>query len=371
MAFKKVKLWIKEKAAIYIRVSTIYQVDKDSLPLQRKLCISYCDMHGLDYEVFEDAGVSAKSDKRPAYREMMQRFRNGEFSHLIVYKLDRISRNLLDFMGMYEELENLRVTFISLNENFDTNTAMGKAMLAIMIIFAQMEREIDSERVLSVMIGRAENESPEVNNGNGLWNGAQTPFGFKFDYDIKYPVPDENELPTLHLIYDMYESKQSTLLVARYLNKHNIPSKRGGKWTSKVVGDIIKNRFNIGEYSYNKRESGRGPYKPEDEWIIRPNNHPAVIDLDQFERCNKIIVRNGRTNAKINIKHVHIFQGIMKCHACGGGTSCSKDKRRKNGIQPSIYSCTLRQTDLDAGCHNASYISDYIAGKFVFAFIIN
>lgn len=61
----------------------------------------------------------------------------------------------------------------------------------------------------------------------------------------------------------------------------------------------------------------------------------------------------------------------MKCHACGGGTSCSKDKRRKNGIQPSVYSCTLRQTDLDAGCHNASYISDYIAGKFVFAFIIN
>ena len=188
MTFKKVKLWKKEKAAIYIRVSTAYQVDKDSLPLQRKMCQSYCEMHGLDYVIFEDAGFTAKTEKRPAYQEMIQRFRNGEFSHLIVYKLDRISRNLLDFMGMYEELESLYVTFISLNENFDTNTAMGKAMLAIMIIFAQMEREIDSERVLSVMIGRAENDREEVNDGRGLWNGAQTPFGFKFDYDIKYPM---------------------------------------------------------------------------------------------------------------------------------------------------------------------------------------
>lgn len=371
MAFKKVKLWVKEKAAIYIRVSTAYQVDKDSLPLQRKMCISYCDMHGLDYEVFEDAGISAKSEKRPAYQDMMQKFRSGEFSHLIVYKLDRISRNLIDFMGMYEELENLRVTFISLNENFDTNTAMGKAMLAIMIVFAQMEREIDSERVLSVMISRAENERPEVNDGNGLWNGAQTPFGFKFDYDIKYPVPDENELPTLHLIYDMYEVVRSTLKIARYLNSHNIPSKRGGKWTSKVVGDIIKNRFNIGEYSYNKRESGRGPYKPEDEWVIRPNNHPAVIDLDQFERCNKILTRNYKEKIKKNIKHIHIFQGIIKCHACGGGTTCAKDSRRKNGMHPSVYICTLHKTDLDAGCPNSSYISDYIVGDFVFPFVMN
>ena len=371
MALKKSKLWTKEKAAVYIRVSTAYQVDKDSLPLQRKMCAAYCDMHGLEYEVFEDAGISAKSEKRAAYQDMMERFRDGEFSHLVVYKLDRISRNLLDFMSMYEELESLRATFVSLNENFDTTSAMGKAMLAIMVIFAQMEREIDSERVLSVMIGRAENDRPEVNNGNGLWNGAQTPFGFKFDYDMKYPVPDENELQTLHLIYDMYEAERSTLRVARYLNKNKIPSKRGGKWTSKVVGDIIKNRFNIGEYSYNKRESGRGPYKPAEEWVIRPGNHPGVIDPEQFERCNQIISRNQEHKVKKNIKHVHIFQGIMKCHACGSGTTCTKDKERKDGVRPSVYACTLHKADLTDGCPNSSYISDYIAGDFVFAFIIN
>ena len=151
MAKNTGKIWTKKKAAIYTRVSTSYQVDKDSLPLQRKLCKSFCETHELEYELFEDAGLSAKSEKRPAYQEMLRRIRAGEFSHLIVYKLDRISRNLLDFMGMYEELESLRITFISLNENFDTNSAMGKAMLAIMIIFAQMEREIDSERVLAVM----------------------------------------------------------------------------------------------------------------------------------------------------------------------------------------------------------------------------
>ncbi len=371
MAKNTGKIWTKKKAAIYTRVSTSYQVDKDSLPLQRKLCKSFCETHELEYELFEDAGLSAKSEKRPAYQEMLRRIRAGEFSHLIVYKLDRISRNLLDFMGMYEELESLRITFISLNENFDTNSAMGKAMLAIMIIFAQMEREIDSERVLAVMIGRAENTRSEVNNGKGLWNGSRPPVGFRFDPEKMYPVPDEEEMKTLHLIFDMYESTMSTTVVARYLNKHNIPSKRGGKWTNKVICDIIKNRFYIGELSYNKRKSARGTMKPEEEWVIRPNNHPAVIDIDQFNRCNEIIRAHRTLKAKPNTKYVHIFSEVLRCHICGGGTSACKDKRRSNGILPTVYRCTAHCKDLEDGCENGTTISDLTLGSFIFPFIVN
>ena len=115
------------KVAIYIRVSTHWQVDKDSLQVQRRELIAYAQMLlGIqEYEVFEDAGYSAKNTDRPKYQEMMARLRTGEFTHLLVWKIDRISRNLLDFASMYEELKRLGVDFISKNEKFDTGSAIG------------------------------------------------------------------------------------------------------------------------------------------------------------------------------------------------------------------------------------------------------
>ena len=138
-----------KKVAIYIRVSTVHQIDRDSLPMQRKDLIAYCELIlGInDYEIFEDAGYSGKNTARPAYREMMKKVRLGEFSHILVWKIDRISRNLLDFAKMYEELKKLGVTFVSKNEQFDTSTAIGEAMLKIILVFAELERNMTSESV--------------------------------------------------------------------------------------------------------------------------------------------------------------------------------------------------------------------------------
>ena len=137
------------KVAIYIRVSTLHQVDKDSLPMQRKDLIAYASLIlGIaDYEIFEDAGYSGKNTDRPDFQTMMDRVRKGEFTHILVWKIDRISRNLLDFAEMYEELQELRVTFVSKNEQFDTSSAIGEAMLKIILVFAELERNMASERV--------------------------------------------------------------------------------------------------------------------------------------------------------------------------------------------------------------------------------
>ena len=138
---KILKFWSKKKAALYVRVSTRYQVDKDSLPFQRKKLKEYCKFLGIeDFVIFEDDGYSAKNTDRPHFQEMMSRVRDGEFSHLIVWKVDRVSRNLLDFAAMYQELKDHKVTFISMNEQFDTSTAIGEAMLKIILIFAELER---------------------------------------------------------------------------------------------------------------------------------------------------------------------------------------------------------------------------------------
>ena len=115
------------RVAIYVRVSTHYQVDKDSLPVQKEELVAYAKyvLNANSYEIFEDAGFSAKNTDRPDFQQMMARVREGEFSHVLVWKLDRISRNLLDFAAMYDELKRLGVTFVSKNEQFDTSSAMG------------------------------------------------------------------------------------------------------------------------------------------------------------------------------------------------------------------------------------------------------
>ena len=167
-----------KKAAIYIRVSTHWQVDKDSLKVQRRELIAYVTLVlGItDYVVFEDPGYSAKNTDRPEYQAMMDRIRTGEFTHLVVWKIDRISRNLIDFAAMHDELQSLGVTFVSKNEQFDTSSAIGEAMMRIILIFAELERKTTAERVTAVMLSRA---------SDGQWNGGRVPFGYSWSKETK------------------------------------------------------------------------------------------------------------------------------------------------------------------------------------------
>ena len=162
------------KVAIYIRVSTLHQIDRDSLPMQRQDLIAYAKLilNTDDVTVFEDAGYSGKNTIRPEFQKMMSQLRTGTYTHLLVWKIDRISRNLLDFAEMYQELKDLGVTFVSKNEQFDTSTAMGEAMLKIILVFAELERNMTSERVAATMISRA---------SNGQWNGGRIPYGYDYD----------------------------------------------------------------------------------------------------------------------------------------------------------------------------------------------
>lgn len=368
MAYKKsnkiVRFWTQKKAALYVRVSTRYQIDKDSLPFQRKRLKEYCSFLGIEeFEIFEDDGYSAKNTDRPHFQEMMSRVRAGEFSHVIVWKVDRISRNLLDFAAMYEELKEHKVTFISMNEQFDTSTAIGEAMLKIILIFAELERNMTSERVTGIMLDRAE---------NGLWNGARMPVGYRWNEETKFPEPDPEEVKIVQFIFDEYEKTRSCMKVARYLNNNHVKSKRGGEWGSKLVHDIIRNPFYIGTYRYNLREAGRGPLKPESEWIVREDNHDAIIDKEQFVRCNQIMDDNASTRDVSEIrmtKHIHTFAGHIICGRCGKNFIASKDRIRANGFRPSNYRCARRSRMLD--CDNDKTISEQYIGPFIFNYVAN
>ena len=325
------------KVAIYTRVSTHHQIDKDSLPLQREELINYSKfiLNSNDYVVFEDAGYSGKNTDRPAFQDMINRIRMGEFTHLLVWKIDRISRNLLDFCDMYDELKRCNCIFVSKNEQFDTSSAMGEAMLKIILVFAELERKLTGERVKAIMLDRA---------SKGLWNGAPIPLGYKWNEETKFPIVDECEKEIVELIFNTYLQKESTSIVRNVLNTNGIRTKRNGSWTTKTITDIIRNPFYIGTYRYNYRESARGKIKNEDEWIILEDNHPAIISKELFNKCNEIMNRNSlRSNSKFRANgKTHIFAGLIKCGDCFGNYYAKQDKANLDGFRPSLYVCSNR-----------------------------
>lgn len=353
--------------AIYTRVSTGYQVDKNSLPFQEKELKAYCKhiLHAEKTELFEDAGKSGKNTDRPAFLRMMKKIRAGEISHVVVYKIDRISRNLVDFSLMYDEFKKYRVTFISLNEQFDTSSAIGEAVLKIILVFAELERKLTSERVTDVMIGRAM---------SGKWNGARMPYGWKWNPEREFPEHDPVEAPNARKLYEIYEKTRSTAKVRDYCYDNGIQTKRGGKWNTTTICNYLRNPMNKGDYRYNYRNSARGQKKPEGEVVYLPVVFPPLVDPDLWDRVNAILDDNSiksTTSDNPHIKkHVHVFAGgILRCADCGAGFQVSRlDKVRLNGFQPSLYVCTSRRTYRACDAPGAS---DVTIGPFVFNYIAN
>lgn len=367
MASKKIADLL-QKVAIYIRVSTLYQIDKDSLPMQREELINYAKyVLGItNFEIFEDAGYSGKNTDRPAYQRMMSRLRSGEFSHVLVWKLDRISRNLLDFAAMYSELKDIGVTFVSKNEQFDTSSAMGEAMLKIILVFAELERSITSERVSATMISRA---------SNGLWNGGKIPYGYEYDKDNRTFSINDIEARWVRFMYEGHLNGTTLLEMTRYLNDNNVTTKNNVKWSPTTVRKILSSQFYTGVYRYNYLNEKKGHsvrnINPASEWVLIEDHHPAIVTEDEWRKSVAVLESRRRSSFSPKtkqVKNIHVFSGLCTCGICGAQMNATIDKARKNGWRPSIYHCaTKRQT---SECNN-KYISDMVLGKFAFNYISN
>ena len=350
------------KVAIYIRVSTTHQIDRDSIPMQKSDLIAYTKLmlNTEDYVIFEDAGYSGKNTDRPNFQKMMSQIRSGAFTHLLVWKIDRISRNLLDFSSMYKELKELGVVFVSKNEQFDTSTAMGEAMLKIILVFAELERNITSERVTATMISRA---------SNGQWNGGRVPFGYDYDYDTKTFSVNEQESVIVKLIHDKYEEMQSLVQEARYLNEHDFRTREGNEWSPVTLLIILRNIFYCGDYQYNTlKEGNRQKVKDESEWVIVESHHDAIISREQKQRIIGLLESNKRLSRRNkSTKYNHIFAGLLFCSGCGKAMGGSPATPRK-GWSYSKYSCYSTRKNTLLNCKSTS---DAILGEFVFNYILN
>lgn len=282
-----------QKAAIYCRVSTLHQVDKDSLPMQRQDMINYAKyvLALENYEVFEDAGYSGKNTDRPAFQEMMERIERGEFSHVLVWKIDRISRNLLDFATMYARCKKLGVTFVSKNEQFDTSTAMGEAMLKIILVFAELERNMTSERVSSTMNARA---------AEGKWNGGRVPFAYSYDRETdSFSIRDDEARVALEL-KDIYLRTRSLTYTARTLNEAGRRTRRGYAWTPATVAIILRSPFYRGTYRYNYRDESDTTFsfKGQQDWILCAKHHPPLFSEADCQQIDFWLTKNPAITAR-------------------------------------------------------------------------
>lgn len=158
------------KAAIYSRKS-MFTGKGDSVENQVQMCKDYGNRLNVDeYLIYEDEGYSGGNINRPKFQELLQDVKKKKFDVLICYRLDRISRNVADFSSTLELLQDNNISFVSIKEQFDTSTPMGKAMVYIASVFAQLERETIAERVRDNMLELAK---------SGRWLGGQTPLGFE------------------------------------------------------------------------------------------------------------------------------------------------------------------------------------------------
>lgn len=342
------------------------QADKFSLPMQREDLIAYSKLVlGIDdYEVFEDAGYSGKNTARPAFQKMIARIRNREFTHLLVWKIDRISRNLLDFATLYEELQELRVTFVSKNEQFDTSTAMGGAMLKIVLVFAELERNMTAERVSATMLSRA---------SQGYWNGGRITYGYSYDKESKTFAVNEDEAKAVRLIYDDYLEYKSTIHTTTVLNESGFLKRDGEPWNVYSVWLILSNPFYIGEYIYNRfKGTSKKIENPKEEWIKIENHHEAIISPETQAKVAAILSENDRMKNVPGRSHgsskTHIFGDVCYCGVCGLKMGVGKTRPNKNGMTRSLYQCPSHRKR--TGCVNKG-TSDIPLGDFVFNYALN
>ena len=317
----------RRHAALYIRVSTDAQFEEGfSVDAQKDMLEGYCRSRGWkDYEFYIDGGFTGSNIDRPEMKRLIEDARAGVVSQVVVYKLDRLSRSQKDTLFLIEDVFNpAGIGFTSLNENMDTATPMGRAMLGIMSAFAQLERETIRERTRMGMKERVR---------TGLWmGGGHPPFGYDYDSARGVLVPNGDAEP-VRLIYRLYLDGLSTARIAAITGlKHD-----------KQVRDILARKSNIGVIEYNGVEY-RGQHEP-------------IVDEATFQAARE--QQRRRASAR-SFKSEHLLTGLVYCGRCGARMRYQKWGQK--GYKLTCYSqqSSKRYLIRDENCDNEKAWADEV-----------
>ncbi|MBC7107578.1 MAG: recombinase family protein [Methanomassiliicoccales archaeon] len=277
------------RAALYVRVSTEDQAKEGfSIPAQLKRLHSYCKARGWEIAgEYIDSGYSGRDVKRPAYQKMMQEKDNWDV--IVVLKMDRIHRNSKNFATMMEDLRRWGKEFNSMQESFDTTSAMGRFVMDIIQRIAQLESEQIGERVKIGMTQKAR-------KGKG-YLGFGIPYGY--DYQDGRLVPIETEQQVIRKIFEWYLAGLSLNDISERLNAMGIPTKKGRRWKKGTVGRILSNPLYCGFIKW-------------DNFIVKAP-HQASISVELFNAAQEMKrIRRRTTDLKNGDKIVYLEEaGIV------------------------------------------------------------
>ena len=308
---------IMMKVALYARVSTEQQIENYSIPLQKERIKAFCTSKGWDdITEYVDAGYSGSNLNRPALEQLQKDIKSKKINAVIVYRLDRLSRSQRDTLYLIEEmfLPN-NVEFISISETIDTSTPFGRAMIGVMSVFAQLERETITERLRS---GRL-----KMVRDQGLWAGGSdaSPYGYT---RLKRGELIVNEEERKHIvrIFEEYVTLKSYIKVQKKLEQEGFPPLRHARITS-----LLKNRLYIGEVSF----AG--------EWF--KGSHEPIISVDLFNAAQKVNEHfKGYNFGKIKN---NVFRKKVICGCCGENYRSYSAKDKKTGETYYYMVCSRRK----------------------------
>lgn len=314
------------KVAIYIRVSTEEQAKEGySISAQKQKLKAYCIAQGWEVSgVYIDEGISAKDMKRPQLQQMIKDIKSGLIDCVLVYRLDRLTRSVLDLYKLLETFEKHDCKFKSATEVFETTTALGRMFITIVAAMAQWERENTGERV---SMGFHE----KVRQGKYPLNFRL--FGYDLDLKKGKLSINEEEAKIVRLIVHLYlKENMGANRICQYLNERNIRTRNNNSWGDKGIIQILKSPVYHGTIKY-----GTASYD---------DPELAIIDKDTYDLIQKTLERRRNKNPK-EISSDYIFSGLLRCNDCGSArvgfrvyaTLASGEK-----VQYKNYRCLKRKT---------------------------
>lgn len=304
-----------KRAALYIRVSTQEQAQEGySIGAQKERLFAYCKAHDwLVGEVYIDGGFSGSNLNRPGIQRLLSEIDN--FDVVLVYKLDRLSRSQRDTLYLIEDsFLPHKVDFVSMQESFDTATPFGKAMIGLLAVFAQLEREQIKERT---RMGRMERAKAGLHQGGGI-----IPIGY--DYREGKLIINPYEARIVKRIFELYLCGMSLHSVADNLKAEGFTSRTGKFYEWSSVRNILRNPTYLGHLHYCG--------------IVVENTHDALITKEQFQAAQDLIEKRGRAAGNRN-RIEYLLTGIIYCGCCG------TRYHHRNNCGYNYYSCYSRTKD--------------------------
>ena len=279
------------KCAVYVRKSTEHGLEQEfnSLLNQEESCKAYIASQAFNnweyVRTYTDAATSGGTMERPALKQMLDDMAHGLVNTVVVYKVDRLSRSILDFHNMMKYFERYGANFVSITQSFDTSTSMGKLTLNMLLSFAQFEREVSSERV---------RDKIRASKAKGLWMGGVPPLGY--DVIDKKLVPNAVETTNVQKLFEKYLELQSVNALTEYAAAHKIYAKRwttakgiikGGRPIAKMsMHRILRDKIYIGQI-VNKTNN-----------TTAPGEHQAILPTELFKRVQVALQNNANNKSE-------------------------------------------------------------------------